>query len=239
MAGRNACIKEKGALAGRPQGDNYMNLRTESSTVVARFQAVPAETIEAVRALSPIERVISEQVRLRRSGAQLLGRCPFHADKTPSFSVSPAKRVFHCHGCQAGGDVFEYVRLTLHCGFRGAVAHLATRSGFELHSFKPSLELQQRVAQKHRENAERQSFERFATSWINFVNRQYRAKAKAATEAQRRLREGNLNDEEHETAWQALKEYRDIEVRVEREGLLDIELIHEQWLRKDPIANAA
>ena len=87
--------------------------RTKSSTLVVRNQAIPAETIEAVRALSPIEQVISEHVRLRRSGAQLLGRCPFHADKTPSFSVHPAKQVFHCHGCGAGGDVFQFVQTSL------------------------------------------------------------------------------------------------------------------------------
>jgi DNA primase len=200
---------------------------------------IPAETIEAIRVLCPIEEVISEQVHLRRSGPQLLGRCPFHADKTPSFSVNPAKQVFHCHGCGVGGDVFEFVRLGLQCGFRDSVAHLAERAGIDLDGFRPSSELRELVAKKQKEENERQSFERFATSWINLVSRQYWKKARAATEAENRLREGGLTPEEHDLAWQALKEYRDIEARVERDGLCDLELIRSEWARKDSIANAA
>jgi DNA primase len=216
-----------------------MSLRTKSNTVIARFQAIPAETVEAVRELSPIEQIISEHVRLRRSGAQLLGRCPFHADKTPSFSVHPAKQVFHCHGCGAGGDVFQFVRLRLQCGFRDTVAHLAERAGIRLDGFRPSPELRELVAKQRKEESERQSFERFATSWLNLVSRQYWKRAKAATQAENRLRAGGLTLEEHEQAWQALEEYRDIEARVEREGLCDLEVIRSAWARKDSLANAA
>ena len=214
-------------------------MRTKSNTVIARFQAIPAETVEAVRELSPIEQIISEHVRLRRSGAQLLGRCPFHADKTPSFSVHPAKQVFHCHGCGAGGDVFQFVRLRLQCGFRDTVAHLAERAGIRLDGFRPSPELRELVAKQRKEESERQSFERFATSWLNLVSRQYWKRAKAATQAENRLRAGGLTLEEHEQAWQALEEYRDIEARVEREGLCDLEVIRSAWARKDSLANAA
>ena len=204
-----------------------------------RNQAIPAETIEAIRALSPIEQVVSEHVRLRRSGAQLLGRCPFHADKTPSFSVHPAKQVFHCHGCGAGGDVFQFVRLRLQCGFRDSVAHLAERAGIDLDGFRPSPELRELVAKQRKEESERQSFERFAASWINLVSRQYWKRAKAATAAEQALRAGGLTLEEHEQAWQALEEYRRIEARVEREGLCDLEVIRSEWARKDSLANAA
>lgn len=214
-------------------------MQARNSTVVARLQAVPAETIEAVRALSPIEQVVSEQVKLRRSGVQLLGRCPFHADKTPSFSVNPSKQVFHCHGCNVGGDVFQFIRLSLHCGFRDSVAHLAERAGIDLCGFRPSPELRELVGRKQREESERQSFERFAESWISLVSRLYWKRAKAATQAENRLRAGGLTLEEHEQAWHALEEYRDIEARVEREGLCDLELIRSEWARKDSLANAA
>jgi DNA primase len=189
---------------------------------------IPAETIEAIRALCPIEEVIAEHVRLRRSGAQLLGRCPFHADKTPSFSVNPTKQVFHCHGCGAGGDVLEFVRLRLQCGFRDSVAHLAERSGIDLDGFTPSPEQRELGARHKAEQDEVRSFERFAKSWINFVSRQYWKRAKAATEAENRLRAGGLSPEEHEQAWQALEEYRHIEARVERDGLCDLELIRSE-----------
>lgn len=214
-------------------------MQAKNSTVVARFQAIPAETIEAVRALSPVEQVISQHISLRRSGAQLLGRCPFHADKTPSFSVNPAKQVFHCHGCQAGGDVFQFVRLSLGCGFRDSVAHLAERAGIDLGGFRPSPELRELVVKQRKEESERQSFERFATSWIKFVSRQYWKRAKAATQAENRLRGGGLSIEEHEQAWKALEEYRHIEARVEREGLCDLEVIRSAWAQKDSLANAA
>jgi DNA primase catalytic core len=200
---------------------------------------IPAETIEAIRVLCPIEHVISEHVRLRRSGTQLLGRCPFHADKTPSFSVNPAKQVFHCHGCGVGGDVFEFVRQCLQCGFCDSVAHLAERAGIDLDGFTPSPELRELVARQKAEQDERRSFERFAASWIDLVSRQYWKRAKAATEAENRLRAGGLTPEEHELAWQALEEYRHIEARVERDGLCDLELIRSEWARKDSIANAA
>ena len=216
-----------------------MSLQMKNNTVVTRFQAIPAETIEAIRALSLIEQVISEHLRLRKSGAQLLGHCPFHGDETPSFFVHPAKQVFHCHGCGAGGDVFQFVRLSLRCSFRDSVAHLAERAGISLDGFKPSPELCELVAKQRKEESERQSFERFATSWINFVSRQYWKRAKAATQAENRLRAGGLTLEEHEQAWQALEEYRRIEARVEREGLCDLEVIRGEWARKDAIANAA
>jgi DNA primase len=214
-------------------------MQEKSSTLAVRNQAIPAETIEAVRALSPIERIVSQQVKLRRSGAQLLGCCPFHSDKTPSFSVHPAKEVFHCHGCGAGGDVFQFVRLSLRCGFRDSVAHLAGGAGISLEGFRPSPELRELVAKQRKEESERQSFERFATSWINLVSRQYWKRAKAATQAENRLRAGGLTLEEHEQAWQALEEYRHIEARVEREGLCDLEVIRGEWARKDSLANAA
>ena len=214
-------------------------LEKRNSTVVARFQAIPAETIEAVRALCPIEQIISDQVSLRRSGAQLLGRCPFHADKTPSFSVHPAKQVFYCHGCGVSGDVFQFVRLSFRCGFRDSVAHLAGRAGIDLHGFKPSAELRDLVTKHKAEQDERRSFERFANDWINGVCRQYRALARAATYAEDCLRAGILNAVEQEMAWGALERYRLFETRVEREGLCDREFIHEEWAKRSRNAACA
>lgn len=135
--------------------------------------------------------------------------------------------------------MFQFIRLSLHCGFRDSVAHLAERAGIDLDGFTPSRELRALVGRKREEESERRSFERFATSWINFVSRQYWKRAKAATQAENRLRAGGLTPEEHEQAWRALEEYRQIEARVEREGLCDLELIRSEWARKDSIANAA
>ena len=107
---------------------------------------ISPEFIESVRVLSPIDQVVGEHVHLRRSSTQLAGRCPFHADKTPSLYVRPSKCVFHCHGCGAGGDVFEFVRLLHRCSFRQSVEFLAGRAGVRMDGFKPSPELTAKVA---------------------------------------------------------------------------------------------
>jgi len=65
--------------------------------------------IEAVRERTDIVQVISEYVPLKRAGREFRGPCPFHQEKDPSFYVNPAKDVFFCHGCKAGGNVINFV----------------------------------------------------------------------------------------------------------------------------------
>jgi len=67
-------------------------------------------------------------VHLRRAGKELVALCPFHNEKTPSFSVNPDKQVWHCHGCQAGGDVFSYVMELKGIGFIEAKRYLGMDS---------------------------------------------------------------------------------------------------------------
>lgn len=63
------------------------------------------KTLEEIRERADIVDIIGEYVKLNKRGANFLGLCPFHNEKTPSFSVSPNKNFFHCFGCGAGGDV--------------------------------------------------------------------------------------------------------------------------------------
>ena len=207
-------------------------MRQHTSTLIIRNQEIPAETIEAVRILCPIERVAAEHMRLRRSGVQLFGRCPFHADKTPSFSVSPDKQVFYCHGCGTGGDVFAFVQLLLRCGFRDSVAFLAGLAGIDLKAFTPTAELRERIEKQKAAQREQDSFNQFANFWIGAVCREYRALARAATNAEDCLREGILDSVEQEMAWCALERYRLFGARIEREGLCDAELVRREWLRR-------
>ena len=91
------------------------------------------EDIAAVRERSPIEDVIGEQVQLRNAGGgNLKGICPFHDEKSPSFSVSPSKGLFYCFGCGAGGDVIRFVERTENVGFSEAAERLAARAGIQL-----------------------------------------------------------------------------------------------------------
>jgi DNA primase len=69
---------------------------------------IPDEVVDRVRSGTDIVELISEYVSLRRTGANYIGLCPFHAEKTPSFTVSPSKQIFHCFGCGAGGDAVGF-----------------------------------------------------------------------------------------------------------------------------------
>lgn len=75
--------------------------------------------------------LVSEQVALKRAGRDFVGLCPFHQEKTPSFSVSPAKQIFKCFGCGAGGDVFTFIQLREGVSFVEALRILADRAGID------------------------------------------------------------------------------------------------------------
>ncbi len=90
------------------------------------------EDIERVRAQTDVVAVIGEQVGLRKQGARWVGLCPFHAEKSPSFSVNAELGFYYCFGCQAKGDVITFVRESQHLDFVGAVESLASRAGITL-----------------------------------------------------------------------------------------------------------
>ncbi len=85
-----------------------------------------------------IVEIVSEQVTLKRSGRRLVGLCPFHAEKTPSFTVTPEMGFYKCFGCGQGGDVFSFVQARENVSFSEAMHILADRVGVELGSAKPS-----------------------------------------------------------------------------------------------------
>ena len=85
--------------------------------------------VERVRAASDIVEVVGQTVALKRTGRNLVGLCPFHKEKTGSFSVNPERQFFHCFGCKAGGDVFRFVEETEKVGFIEAVEILSRRAG--------------------------------------------------------------------------------------------------------------
>ena len=89
----------------------------------------PQPFIDEVRTAADIVTVISDYVSLRRAGTSFKGLCPFHGEKTPSFTVNRDRGFFHCFGCGVGGDVFKFVELKESLGFQDAVRHLAQRFG--------------------------------------------------------------------------------------------------------------
>ncbi len=85
--------------------------------------------LEEIRRSADLAAIVGETVKLRRAGNALVGLCPFHQEKTPSFRVSPEKGVFHCFGCQAGGDVFTYMAELHGISFTEAAELLGERYG--------------------------------------------------------------------------------------------------------------
>ena len=94
---------------------------------------VKDEDIALVRDRSSIADVIGETVTLKSAGGgNLKGLCPFHDEKTPSFTVSPARNVYFCHGCGAGGDAIKFLMDAEHLSFVESVERLAGKAGIQL-----------------------------------------------------------------------------------------------------------
>ncbi len=94
--------------------------------------AEPGSLADRIKQQADIVRVIGEYVRLKKSGQNYLGLCPFHQEKTPSFAVHPVKQIYHCFGCGAGGDVFRFVMEMEKCSFPEAVRVVAEKCGLQL-----------------------------------------------------------------------------------------------------------
>ena len=90
------------------------------------------ELIEEIRSSNDIVDVISQYVILKRSGRNFFGLCPFHKEKSPSFSVSPDKQIFHCFGCGVGGNVIHFVSKIENLGFKDTLEMLANRVNIQL-----------------------------------------------------------------------------------------------------------
>ena len=92
----------------------------------------PQQFIDDLRQQANILQVVQEYVPLKRAGTTYKGLCPFHSEKSPSFTVNPEKGFFHCFGCQVGGDVFKFLELHEKLAFPDAVKMLAQKAGLSL-----------------------------------------------------------------------------------------------------------
>ncbi|MGA6926227.1 MAG: CHC2 zinc finger domain-containing protein, partial [Desulfosarcina sp.] len=93
---------------------------------------IPDDKITAIKNAADIVDIVSQVVSLRRAGRNFLGLCPFHAEKTPSFTVSPDKQIFYCFGCGTGGNVYSFLMKHGGLTFPEAVRTLAGRYGIDL-----------------------------------------------------------------------------------------------------------
>jgi DNA primase len=93
---------------------------------------IKASSIEQVKAAADLVDIVSARTQLRKVGSRWTGRCPFHEERTPSFSINAVDKLFYCHGCHKGGDLITFVKETEGLDFAGAVEWLADRYRIEL-----------------------------------------------------------------------------------------------------------
>ena len=103
------------------------------------------DLIEEIRMKNDIVDVISGYVKLQRKGSSYFGLCPFHNEKSPSFSVSPGKQMYYCFGCGAGGNVFTFLMEYENFTFPEALERLADRAGVELPKLEYSKEAKEQA----------------------------------------------------------------------------------------------
>ncbi|MBQ7718230.1 MAG: DNA primase [Clostridia bacterium] len=95
-------------------------------------ERIPQELLDEIIAANDIVEIVSKYVTLKRSGSSFVGLCPFHREKTPSFSVVPDRQYCHCFGCGEGGNVISFIEKIEHLDFRDAVEMLAQNAGIKL-----------------------------------------------------------------------------------------------------------
>ena len=88
---------------------------------------IKQESVEQVKAAADMLDVVGARTQLKKAGARYVGRCPFHEERTPSFSVNPVDKLFYCFGCGKGGDLISFVRETENLDFAGAIEWLGDR----------------------------------------------------------------------------------------------------------------
>jgi DNA primase len=123
---------------------------------------------EKVKQQADIVRVIGEYVRLKKTGQNFTGLCPFHQEKTPSFAVHPVRQIYHCFGCGAGGDVFKFVMEMDKSPFPEAVRTVAEKCGI------PIPRPRERSPEEYRENQQRSALVEMHRVAAEFFQRQLR-----------------------------------------------------------------
>jgi DNA primase len=139
--------------------------------------SIPAETIEQIAAANDVVEVIGAYFPLKRAGTNFKALCPFHQEKTPSFTVSPQRQTFHCFGCGVGGSVFRFVMEYEHIDFPAAVRKLAARVNI------PIVEERGASADEDRQHEARRTLLRLhaeAAEWFqkNLLKEQFAAPAR-------------------------------------------------------------
>jgi DNA primase len=127
---------------------------------------ISPESLERVKQTADIVEVINVHTDLKRQGARFVGLCPFHEERTPSFSVDPQEKLYHCFGCGVGGDTIKFVEEKEGLGFAEAVELLADRYGVELEREQEDPRAEAKRAQRRRLE---QLLERTSSYYSNYL----------------------------------------------------------------------
>jgi DNA primase len=167
---------------------------------------------ERVRAATDIVELVGQYVKLRRTGSNWQGLCPFHHENSPSFNVNQERQNFYCFGCAKGGDVFSFVMEQEGLAFREALEHLARRAGIPIETARGS----------GGESTRTELYQRINAASADFYARQLR-EAPAAARARDYLRRRGVD----EAAWAdwslgyAGESWRDLHQQLSRQGFPD------------------
>ena len=148
----------------------------------------PDELSEEVRTKNDIVNVISGYVRIQKKGSSYFGLCPFHNEKSPSFSVSPGKQMYYCFGCGAGGNVITFVMEYENATFQEAVKMLADRAGINL----PEMEYSEEAKRKESRRAKLLEIQKEAAKYYYYMLRSPRGKTGYQYLAGRQLSEETM-----------------------------------------------
>ena len=184
----------------------------------------PQTFVEDLRRQADIVRIIQDYVQLKKKGSNWMACCPFHKEKTPSFSVSPTKEIFYCFGCHKGGSVFNFVMEMEGVGFGEAIKIVAERVGMPL----PQLVNDERFEVKRQEADEVIQLNNWALEWWEKqlessdegkIARDYLEKREIGDETRKTFRLGYSPD-----SWEALSTYLRhkgaTQFQIERSGLV-------------------
>ena len=109
---------------------------------------IPEDKVIEIKNAADIVDIVSEVVHLKKSGKNFLGLCPFHSEKTPSFSVSPEKQIFYCFGCGVGGNIFSFLMKHDGLAFPEAARTLASRYGVDIPKKSLTFEQKKRITER-------------------------------------------------------------------------------------------
>lgn len=182
------------------------------------------EIIEEVKQSNDIVEVISQYVHLKRSGRNFFGLCPFHNEKSPSFSVSPDKQIFHCFGCGVGGNVITFIGKIEGIGFKESIEALAERANIQLPTIENNVD-----SKKEELKSKVYKVNTFAAEYYH--KRLYQKEAKAAQEYIKKRKINNETLESFKIGYSG--NFDELYQALKKEGFKDPEILESGLVNKN------